>query len=638
MNGRFTPWFWLLAISFWLLTTGASPPSDDETAVDPKSLPSYFPPAATVTLQLLSADESDASGNVLVTATLDEAGLAALISATGQQTFASVHMNDSSTVLRDDGTNHDAVAGDGRFSFVSDFDLETIHRRAAMEMEADAAGALTGVPSFRGRQLIGVADRAPFDLEGFLAGRAVPIQPFIASRTSPSGTDDEFREVAYFGLFISNSQELYNPGAGGGFDMGHLALADPERTWDPCTQQGSPDGVWTFNHLMTQMAGSHDPAEFVEQWMTLFTQDQQSAATNWFTVPAIGPRAVDFLDAWPTTATGALDLARSPFRLLAIVPRVDLRTGSTTYGGELNAGELRFIFGAVDYTMSCAPVDFSVILEFGVPIGDCAGVRHWASQWLTLDDVFWGGSDEDYLAALEALTVQVTIQGAAPGKPNGSALNQLRSNEIFLNTEVWRIREFHLEPSGFLEQATTAQTPDVDFKENRPDHFDFLIQLPWLDPVPLILALPGQSGERFLGAEALVRVPEHTEVAWGKAGNLDFANDPALNDERHRRSLATCDGCHAAEIEPGANPALGMNAHMVDPENGRVSPFIAGGGDFEPSVPFVVEDAVVPGTTRSFYDLLRRYNDLRILAESLCPNDPPIAVDLLSLDPVSQVH
>ena len=31
-------------------------------------------------------------------------------------------------------------------------------------------------------------------------------------------------------------------------------VTDPTRTWDPCTNAGNANGVWTFNHLMTQMA------------------------------------------------------------------------------------------------------------------------------------------------------------------------------------------------------------------------------------------------------------------------------------------------------------------------------------------------------------------------------------------------
>ena len=31
-------------------------------------------------------------------------------------------------------------------------------------------------------------------------------------------------------------------------------VQDPNRTFNPCTNGGNRKGVWTFNHLMTQMA------------------------------------------------------------------------------------------------------------------------------------------------------------------------------------------------------------------------------------------------------------------------------------------------------------------------------------------------------------------------------------------------
>src|SRR6185312_6997309 len=52
-------------------------------------------------------------------------------------------------------------------------------------------------------------------------------------------------------------------------------------------------------------------------------------------------------------------------------------------------------------------------------------------------------------------------RNANPGQPNGSALAQLRTNEIELSFE-WELREFHLSPtSGFLQPAGVALTPDL---------------------------------------------------------------------------------------------------------------------------------------------------------------------------------
>ena len=59
----------------------------------------------------------------------------------------------------------------------------------------------------------------------------------------------------------------------------------------------------------------------------------------------------------------SLDMAKSPFRLLAIVNRLDLR--KTDSAGEFHAGEGRFVFGLVDVEAGCMPLEFVVIFEYG---------------------------------------------------------------------------------------------------------------------------------------------------------------------------------------------------------------------------------------------------------------------------------
>src|SRR5262249_40211830 len=159
--------------------------------------------------------------------------------------------------------------------------------------------------------------------------------------------------------------------------------------------------------------------------------------------------------------TQKLDLAQAPFRLLAIVNRIDL-AGNPSYG-TVGGAEGRFVFAALD--SSCQPVDFNVILEYGVPRTTCAQLRDWANAWLALDGLTLGSAA--YTQARETITDVSTSAGAAPTKPAGSAIDQVRSNEIILGAEgeplrQWELREFALENAGgsavALHEATVKQT------------------------------------------------------------------------------------------------------------------------------------------------------------------------------------
>lgn len=584
----------------------------------------FFPVAAGVSIQML--ERPDASGaNVRVCVRLDAAGIKALAEATGQTRVARISEGRVEHRLRDDGRGGDARAGDGEFTFDMALPLEEIFARGELERKLARQGRLRNLPVFEGRELVARADRPAFDIERFRAGGKVEIAPLPVGPAFTTAFDIDFFFLVYYALFPSIVDEVQNP-----------VITDPNRTWNPCTQEGNPDGPWTFKHIMTGLAGGQDPSAFAEHWITLYTEDQTTAATNGFTVEALGFGADNFIDQWrEDSGGGALDLEKAPFRLMAIIPRIDLRTGGLgPYGGGSNdGGELRFIFGAVRNPLTtCQPIDFSVIVEYGVPKTSCSEIRQWARDWIDLVDIALYQSEEDYAQALEDLTTQITAVDAEPGNPNGSALNQLRSNEISLGSGCcWRIREFHLESSGMLEQATTAATPDRFFKGGDPwyQYFDALILTPSLPAPPLVMAHPTLPSVNFLGAEALVPFPDHNATPWGFTSDLDFSANPDLSAERHRRGLATCDGCHGPETQT-------QNAHMVNPVNGEASPFLFGGGTFDPDVPHTVQDPVDPSVEHAFFDLLNRANDIQSVANSLC--GPLVAVDMLATAPLEQVH
>ena len=255
-------------------------------------------------------------------------------------------------------------------------------------------------------------------------------------------------------------------------------ITDRARTFDPCTGLGTPMGSWTFGKLMTDMAGSLSPAAFVQTWLETFLSAQ---TINRLVVPPEPVMAFPFatlasvLDAWPKNADGSLNLARAPFKLVAIVNRIDL-AGNPSYGA-VSGAEGRLVFQMVDPTdATCRPLSFMVIFEFGVPRSGCSELRSWAQQWLNLSTLSTGS--EPFNAALQALTDQFATANADTSKPNGSALNQLRT-DVFTgfgvgegaSDEKWQLREFHLGASGvgpvLLNPAPLAQTPDAAYDEER---------------------------------------------------------------------------------------------------------------------------------------------------------------------------
>src|SRR5262249_51208324 len=154
------------------------------------------------------------------------------------------------------------------------------------------------------------------------------------------------------------------------------------------------------------------------------------------------------LDPWPRTPDGEIDLDRAPLELLAIVNRIDLRDLDKG-----QAGEGRFVFGVLD--PFGFPQSFTVIVEYQLPAATQQDVLDWAASWHALSSHPF--PSEEYNAALEALTLRFSGRNAAPGKPNGSALGQLRTNEIALEPR-WQLREFTLGADGFLHESTIKLT------------------------------------------------------------------------------------------------------------------------------------------------------------------------------------
>jgi hypothetical protein len=414
-------------------------------------------------------------------------------------------------------------------------------------------------------------------------------------------------------------------------------VQDPDRTYDPCTGEGKPDGAWTFKHLMTEMANQPrtgiTPEDFTLEFLLtwLFPRDINSDIVD--ERPAMWDQVVE---PWLVASGGySLDLDKAPFRLLAIVNRLDLRKTSAgggyfgSAGIPLDAGELRFVFGLVtppEYSRSgtCELLEFTTILEYGVPISGCTSVRDWAREWTKLN--IFPAYGTAYRNQLASLTEQVVARDAAPGKGNGSAINQVRTNEIAL-ARPWEMNEFTLTDEkagdsaldGVLQTHTVAQTPDDAVYAPTPNADISAF-------IDSILPPPGQcvtnhqvplsfNGAPFRGGNALVgKGPGSPPGTW-------FGDGPNTDQYicgRHQFSVNTCNGCHSCDT--------GTEFTHISPTSGipaSLSGFLTGTS---------VEDTQFPADkTWTFADLDRRYLDLYNVAGSLCLLVPPLQVEMAEL-------
>lgn len=585
-----------------------------------QALEAPMPPPAQVLIQKTSAFPG--IGNVLVMVTLSSPQLARKTS-DGTRDFVTIGFQDQETVLRDDGQGGDATAGDGVFTGVGDVDDADLQARADSDNNALANRGSKQAPLFVGRLNVGSQNPVAFDMAGFQAGRAVAFGPpvaFVGAETTPGSTTTGSKAVV---LGTNPFQERV-------LMIRDLAVVtDPTRTWDPCSGAGTPNGVWTFNNLMTQMANQPasgiDPAVFVERWLAHW---QAAQTINTHVVPARLQVNNVILNPWPKRTDGHIDLAQSPFRLLAIVSRVDLRrttSGGGSYGGSatgnfLDAGEARFVFGLVDKRFGCNVSPFAVIFEYRVPKCECELVKSWAQRWVDLAALVPGTAV--YNDSLQFLTEQFVRANSNPTKPNGSALGQLRTNEISLNAP-WELREFQLTqfPFSFLNETTAADTAIDAFNNSATfDNWILTAVAPPLtppnfqDPIPVVplffagLNFQG-SNPQTLGTNFFWRVtnPLVPSLSVGGGNNT-------TNWGRHRASLASCNGCHGRESRP-----FGTVAPFVHVDPSTPFGFPANLSEFLTGV-INLPDPQEPGglPARSFDDLARREVDIQQVAGMTC--------------------
>jgi hypothetical protein len=346
---------------------------------------------------------------------------------------------------------------------------------------------------------------------------------------------------------------------------------------------GLPAGVWSFGHLMREMAPTPEAApamtlELLQHWLS-------NQTVNGFSVAARPAMQQQLIDIWPKTPSGELDLDQSPLTLQAIVNRIDTRNLA-----ENSAGEGRLVFG-VNGPFNFQ--NFTVIVEYNLVAHNQQDVADWASRWHALGSLPF--PSEQYNSALEAVTRRFTDRNASPGSPNGSALVELRTNEIALSFQ-WELRAFALSPAtGLLDEVTVKETPDLRFN-NTPTFASFVNQ----NAEAIIAEVPGANAhtvpESFNGQPFLAGSVFNNQVEW---------NGPGISnvDARFHASLNTCNGCHSPQTGT-------FNFLMVTPR------FPGGEASLSPFLTGVTVPDLVTGQPRTMNDLGRRKADLTAL---VCP-------------------
>ena len=504
---------------------------------------------------------------------------------------------DGIVVLHDDGNFPDSIKADGRFHGLIKINFT--------QLEQEEQAALQDLNSLQFNK-----DLFPARFNGRVKlNNEKDLNQGFLTRPQIVGSIKEGRLFEWFRRSLVVNSIRKN----GLFIIDSLVINDPQRTFDPCTKVGDPNNVWSFWHLLEQMAPTPgDPEAFIRNWLHHWAI---SDTINSDIVPARPNLEATILRAWETH--GKLDPTKTPFKLIAIVNRLDLRANIGYSSG--NAGEGRFVFNLM---LDCSAQPMTVILESGINKRGCNAIKAYAKEWYNLKD-FTPGSP-DFNTRLEIITRQFSERGTNSSKPNGSSLNQLRTNEIAFG-RPWQLREFVISESGMLDQATTKKEPmPIHFGASIVDNFVNANALDISDGifnVPEVL--PGNRP--FVGGQSLVPFPPNN-VFWNGGGNSPGIPSPANDEARFQFSLNTCSGCHGGEAGTFFQHVRLQGRNTVE-----VSRFLTGDNSPNPfsnsiGIPIgtfkVLDPANRPSaanrTEREFDDLDRRAADLYDLVHSPC--------------------
>jgi len=588
--------FRLLGLAFLLLTVVPIACKRDKPPQDVAINPAFEmnpPLAREVSIQKLD----DKDNNLLVVADFGKGAI--------KSSYHAIGLPSGKVVLRDDGRGVDETAGDGKFSVALHEDLD------ALEQELDELEKNRGPlekelsVGFKGREIVqrDVSFLKDFRAGDFKKGRLIPFPPGVLCRILLDVSPEHSLMIVH--PSVLNSTEA-----------------------SPVSQ-----GAWTFGTLMNNIANTPvtgvSGSDLLKSWLLAIQHD---AVANTDTAKARPKVFVSIKDAVirsgsPSGSFDATNWQTKPLdpynfdvNLIAIVNRLDLH-GNLGYG-QTNSGEGRFIFEIIDpETGSPALPTATIIFEYGIPLHTCAEVKAYAQKWYDLKSHPLGSPA--YNSALKAITDVFSAANASPTRTNGSALNQIRTNDLVFSSDgKWEMREFKLDPATHkFVLSTTAQEPIEKYNEassvDTPPDVNNLVA--WINAhetevladkhsVPLTVEDQVTHAQvPFLGAKS-------------RSENGKWTAPGVALETRHHFSLNTCTGCHRDET----------NTFFLHVGSGStLSRFLTG---------IDVPDPLQPSVIHHFGDLAFRENKLESLLCTSCTRLFPDLMHALTFEPNAMVH
>jgi hypothetical protein len=411
-------------------------------------------------------------------------------------------------------------------------------------------------------------------------------------------------------------------------------IRDSARTSDPCdAPAGAENRVWTIGHLLKVEAARQGKSanDYVKTWLDAWsvggTINGQALPTDNLSGPLVKAN-------WPKDAQGNYRLHKAPFKLIAIVSRLDLRTVRPS--GEPLGGEIRFVF-APEYNtglVSTPPADgrcmthadeaSTIILEYSPAKANENDVVAWAKKWHALGSMAFGSS---YRTELAKLTEEVLTSGR---------LLRIRTNEAPGGVR-WTFTEFdHDSSTKFLKRTTVKQSPaETLHTQNQAFLGQWLVDnkaaiqgtkavgrnFPGY-PVPNYFMPETSSGNILRGAFNRLDSTVASSFIWNPTNPGIFQGE--WDELRHLFALASCSGCHGSETGTGF-------LHIQNSDSGpaTTSSFLSG--------PLTVADPVT-GENRQFDEMGRREEDLRALVNNGWVAVPVVANTSAQGGPAAQYY
>lgn len=340
---------------------------------------------------------------------------------------------------------------------------------------------------------------------------------------------------------------------------------DPKFTnYKPGKWNTDPEGGFSFGRLIDNLSQVEKPTDqqrsaTVMDWLRLWETPQtvngqtiearplirEKVITPWklASIGKLGNTSTTCSASPTTDSTCKLSFLADvvPFRLLAVVNRPDLRKvpdpNNATTG---SAGQGRLVFGVL--SAARLPMPFTIIFEYMVPVSGVSDIQERAKKWHDLGKEPFGSKFNE---KLQKVSQSFTNWNIAPHRNNGSALLQIRTNEVSLANPgsdptsprggMWELREFIVGPRGGLISDTVKQEPPIALSGTALLG-DWVAAnssavLAGTHDVPA--ALP--TGEPFLASSSFTPF----SFSWQVPG--------ATESVRHAFALSTCNGCHRSE-------------------------------------------------------------------------------------------